>query len=104
MKAREPPVLPAAAAIAVLPFEAPTGDTALARLGKDLAVTVSASLDGVGGVTTTDRLSIAGATEGKQNLSITEVRQAGSRARRPQHPAGHSRRHGRDRSPRSQPV
>ena len=72
MKAREPPVLPAAAAVAVLPFEAPTGDTALARLGKDLAMTVSASLDGVGEVQTTDRLSIAGATAGKQNLSITE--------------------------------
>ena len=48
------------------------GDTALARLGKDLAVTVSASLDGVGGVKATDRLSIASATAGKQNLSITE--------------------------------
>ena len=68
---RRPQVAPAASVIAVLPFYS-SGDTALARLGKDLAVTVSASLDGVGGVKTTDRLSIAGATEGKQNLSITE--------------------------------
>ncbi len=72
MKAKEPRILPSAASIAVLPFEPAGGDTALARLGKDLAVTVSASLDGVGGVQTTDRLSIAGVIAGKQNLSITE--------------------------------
>ena len=72
IKAKEPRILPSAASIAILPFEPAGGDTALARLGKDLAVTVSASLDGVGSVKTTDRFSIAGAIEGKQNVSIAE--------------------------------
>jgi tetratricopeptide (TPR) repeat protein/TolB-like protein len=72
MKVRRPRILPSAASIAVLPFAPPTGDSALTRLGNDLAVTVSASLDGVGGLTTTDRISIAGAIKGKQNLSIAE--------------------------------
>jgi tRNA A-37 threonylcarbamoyl transferase component Bud32/TolB-like protein/tetratricopeptide (TPR) repeat protein len=55
-------VIPSATAIAVLPFRSPTGDTALTRLGRDLATTVSASLDGVGGIETADRLSVASAT------------------------------------------
>jgi len=55
-------VMPSAGVIAVLPFRSPRGDTALTRLGRDLATTVSASLDGVGGVRTADRLSIASAS------------------------------------------
>jgi serine/threonine-protein kinase len=51
-----PPVHPSASRIAVLPFLAPGEDSALSRLGRDLAVTVSASLDGVGGIETADRL------------------------------------------------
>jgi serine/threonine protein kinase/tetratricopeptide (TPR) repeat protein len=54
-----PSVTPSASTMAVLPFRAPIGDTALTRLGRDLATTVSASLDGVGGITTSDRLRIA---------------------------------------------
>jgi serine/threonine-protein kinase len=50
---------PSAAMIAVLPFGSPVGDTALVRLGQDLASTISASLDGVGNIRATDRLSIA---------------------------------------------
>ena len=45
--------------IAVLPFSSPVGDTALVRLGQDLAATISASLDGVGDIRTADRLNIA---------------------------------------------
>jgi tRNA A-37 threonylcarbamoyl transferase component Bud32/tetratricopeptide (TPR) repeat protein len=52
------PVTPAVAAMAVLPFRAPAGDTALSRLGRDLATTVGASLNGVGGITTADPLRI----------------------------------------------
>jgi hypothetical protein len=50
---------PSAAMIAVLPFSSPAGDTALVRLGQDLAATISASLDGVGDIRTADRLNIA---------------------------------------------
>jgi TolB-like protein len=60
-----PAVLPSAATIAVLPFAAPSGDTALARLGGDLAVTVGASLDGVGEIRTADRLRLVGAADGR---------------------------------------
>ena len=67
-----PSVMPAAATLAVLPFASGTTDTALTRLGRDLAVTVSASLDGVGGLQTSDRLSIATATVGQSAMSAAE--------------------------------
>jgi serine/threonine-protein kinase len=65
-------VVPSAARIAVLPFLATSSDTALARLARDLAVTVSASLDGVGGVETADRLTVSAATAGRGPLSLAE--------------------------------
>jgi TolB-like protein len=69
---RVSPVLSTATSIAVLPFLAPTNDTALVRLGKDLATTVSASLDGVGGIHTADRLSIATETGDRPGFSAAE--------------------------------
>jgi tRNA A-37 threonylcarbamoyl transferase component Bud32 len=60
---RSPPsVVPSAATMAILPFFAGGADTALIRLGRDLAVTLSASLDGIGGIETADRLTVANAT------------------------------------------
>jgi serine/threonine-protein kinase len=64
-----PAVVPAATTIAVLPFRSSAGDTALTRLGRDLATTVSASLDGVGGIRTADRLSVASLTRGGETDS-----------------------------------
>jgi serine/threonine-protein kinase len=58
-----PALVPAARTIAVLPFRSSAGDTALTRLGRDLATTVSASLDGVGEIRTADRLSVASLTQ-----------------------------------------
>ncbi len=52
-RSRRPQVEPSARVIAVLPFFS-SSDTALARLGRDLTVTISANLDGVGGIRTTD--------------------------------------------------
>ncbi len=49
---------PAASVIAVFPFAPTTTDTALTRLGRDLAGTVSASLDGLGEIRTIDRMTI----------------------------------------------
>ena len=43
--------------IAVMPFGS-TGDTALTRLGRDLVVTMSANIDGVGSVRTVDAMSV----------------------------------------------
>jgi TolB-like protein len=67
-----PAVMPSASSIAVLPFVAAGADTALTRLGRDLAVTISASLSGVGGITTADRLSVATATADRPNLSAAD--------------------------------
>jgi tRNA A-37 threonylcarbamoyl transferase component Bud32/TolB-like protein len=67
-----PAVLASASKIAVLPLLSLGADTALARLGKDLAATISATLDGVGGIETADRLSIATSTAGKDDLSPTD--------------------------------
>ena len=53
-----PTIDPSASAIAVLPPVPVTSDTALARLGRELVITVSANLDGVGGIRTTDALTV----------------------------------------------
>jgi serine/threonine-protein kinase len=66
---RSSPVAPSAATIAVLPFSSGDADTSLTRLGRDLAVTISASLDGVGGVKAADRLLVATETAHKGSLS-----------------------------------
>jgi serine/threonine-protein kinase len=66
-------VLAAAANIVVLPFSGVDGDTALTRLGQDLATTLGASLNGVGGITTTDRLSVAAALAGRSDLSAADA-------------------------------
>jgi tetratricopeptide (TPR) repeat protein/TolB-like protein len=55
----DPAIIPSAATIAVLPLTSASADTALIGLGQDLAVTISASLDGIGGIKTADRLNIA---------------------------------------------
>jgi TolB-like protein len=52
------PVVQAASVIAVMPFAATSMDTALSRLGRDLAGTVSSTLDGVGDIRTVDRLTV----------------------------------------------
>jgi TolB-like protein len=59
-----PLVLPAASVIAVTPFEPTVPDTALTRLGRDLVVTLSASLDGVGEIRTVDPLTILAQADG----------------------------------------
>jgi hypothetical protein len=64
-----PAVMPSAATLAVLPPNG-GGDTTLTRLGRDLAVTISASLDGVGGIKTTDRLLIAQETSDGRALPL----------------------------------
>ena len=68
----DPSVLPSASTIAVLPLAAAAADTELTRLGRDLAVTISASLDGVGSITTADRLSVATATAHWSALSASD--------------------------------
>ena len=63
-RSRRPQVVPSASVIAVLPFLPSTSDTSLARLGRDLVLTVSANMDGVGGIRTADpRLVLAGADD-----------------------------------------
>jgi TolB-like protein len=75
-----PQVAPSASVIAVLPF-APTGsDTALLRLGRDLASTISATLDGVGEIRVVDRLTILAQTQGRNgSLSLTDAVALGRR-------------------------
>ena len=69
-----PTVVPSASTMAVLPFSPTTSDSALVRLGRDLASTVSASLDGVGEIRTVDRLTVmAQAPEGGATLTLSEA-------------------------------
>ena len=73
-------VAPSAAVMAVLPF-APAGeDTALTRLGRDLAATLSASLDGVGEIRMVDRLTILALTYGRTGpISLVDAAALGRR-------------------------
>jgi tetratricopeptide (TPR) repeat protein len=73
-------VLSSSGIIAVLPALPSTEDTLLTRLGRDLAVTIAASLDGLGEIRTVDRLSIAAATADQRGpLSLEESAELGRR-------------------------
>jgi tRNA A-37 threonylcarbamoyl transferase component Bud32 len=70
---------PSALLIAVFPL-VPTADTSLIGLGRDLAATLSANLDGVAEIRTVDRLTmLAQVDEGRSSPSLEE---AGDLARR----------------------
>lgn len=58
IRSPQPPVVPGAATIAIVPFAPTVPDSALTRLGRDLVVTLSASLDNVGGIKTVDALTM----------------------------------------------
>jgi TolB-like protein len=74
LRGRGPTVVPSASTLAVLPFSPVTSDSALVRLGRDLASTVSASLDGVGEIRAVDRLTVmAQAPEGGAALTLSEA-------------------------------
>ena len=60
-----------AAAIAVMPARALDGDSALTRLGRELAVTLSANLDGMGGIRTLPALTVLAQTT-QPELSLTD--------------------------------
>ncbi len=51
-------VIPSASVIAVLPFSPSVADTGLERLGRDLVLTLSPTLDGVGEIRTVDAHSV----------------------------------------------
>ena len=69
-----PVVATNASTIAVVPFlPATEGDTGLARLGRDLAITVSASLDGVGEIRTADRLRMTAEMPDQHALSPSDA-------------------------------
>ena len=51
-------VVPSASTIAVMPFIPVAADTALERLGRELVVTLSANLDGVGGIHAAEPITV----------------------------------------------
>ena len=53
-----PTVVPSASIIAVMPLAPSSADTGLARLGRDLVITLSANLDGVGDIRSVDALTV----------------------------------------------
>src|SRR4029079_16803113 len=74
LRGRGPTVVPSASTLAVLPFSPVTSDSALVRLGRDLASPVTSSLDGVGEIRAVDRLTVmAQAPEGGAALTLSEA-------------------------------
>jgi tetratricopeptide (TPR) repeat protein len=72
-RSRRSPVVPSASIIAVLPFLPSTADTALARLGRDLVLTVSANLDGVGGIRTADPRLVLSAADDRRSRGTADA-------------------------------
>ena len=76
----KPVITPSATAIAVLPPTPVTTDSALTRLGRELAITVSTNLDGVGGIHVTDALSVlANVNAGRPTPALEQARALGKR-------------------------
>jgi TolB-like protein len=76
---RSPAIIASASSIAVLPFTPSGPDTALSRLGRDLVFTLSAALDGLGGIRVVDAHTVlAGAAPG----ALTAVSDGAALARR----------------------
>jgi len=73
-------VVPSAARIAVLPFTPSVPDTALERLGRDLVLTVSPTLDGVGDIRTVDAHTVLAQSPRSANALSLEKVQALARA------------------------
>ena len=71
------PVIEGADVIAVIPFGS-TGDSAIGRLGRDLVVTLSANLDGVGSLRAVDAMSVVQRAQlVPQPVSLDAARQLG---------------------------
>lgn len=74
------PVVASASRIAVMPFAPTMPDTALARVGRDLVVTVSANLDGVGDIRAVDPAAILLQTQaGDVPLPLERARELAAR-------------------------
>jgi TolB-like protein len=67
-----PAVHPAASVIAVLPVVPTTPDSALTGLGRDLVVTLSANLDGVGQIRTVDAQTVLAQTRRPGPLALAD--------------------------------
>ena len=78
-RSRRPPIAPSASVIAVLPFLPSTADTALARLGRDLVITISANLDGVGGIRVADPRRVLARADGSTDRGTAEAVALGKR-------------------------
>jgi hypothetical protein len=75
-----PPIDPAAAIIAVVPpMPTAPGDTALSHLGRDLAVTLSADLDGVGEIRTVDPSTVLAHIRSARPIGLEAALKVGKR-------------------------
>lgn len=77
---RHPPIPASASTIAVIPFSPSGDDTALTRLGRDLVFTLTANLDGVGGIHAVDgQALLAHADDPHARLSLAQGSALGRR-------------------------
>ena len=81
-------VLQAAETIAVMPFLPATDDSALTRLGRDLVVTLSSNLDGVGPIRAIDPGSILGFTRDRAAVTLNDARAVAERTGARSHVTG----------------
>jgi TolB-like protein len=65
-----PAIIAPASSIAVLPFTPSVTDTALSRLGRDLVFTLTAELDGLGGIRTADAHTVLARTRNESLAGI----------------------------------
>jgi TolB-like protein len=67
-----PQVVPSASVIAVLPFSPSVADTGLERLGRDLVLTLSSTLDGLGEIRTVDAHTVLAQSSSRAATSSLE--------------------------------
>ncbi|MEO8032707.1 MAG: serine/threonine-protein kinase [Gemmatimonadota bacterium] len=79
VRANRSPIASSASLLAVLPFTPNTPDTALARLGGDLMMTVSSTLDQVGELRTVDRAKVLREADRPTTYSIEDATVLGRR-------------------------
>jgi tRNA A-37 threonylcarbamoyl transferase component Bud32/TolB-like protein/tetratricopeptide (TPR) repeat protein len=72
-------VNPVASTLVVLPLVSVSSDTALARLGRELVVTLSANLNGIGGIRTVEPLTVLAQVKEGEVLSSQQGAELGRR-------------------------
>jgi hypothetical protein len=75
----QPLLAPAASTLAVVPFGPVVPDSELARLGRELVITLGATLDGVGGIRVADAMAVLATDDPRETYTLEQAAALGRR-------------------------